>query len=272
MTFLSRKYQRLFVKLVLAVTVLVSAGQVSANGPVGEHVNHLQDNLGSYAEEVDWLIRQVDEMVDAYEADGVDAVKTGELVDYWEAVDFHAAIETNYVPVYASIWQGLFGVKGSIDKQQPIAEVRKQQRMLEQALWQALGAVKLAARYQQKGLLAKVETSKNNPATPGETIDTIKHRLDRVVAKYAEKLNDEATGIIHDTYLDLFEGLEGALIEQDAGLVEGLEKDFNVTLPKAIQNKSDVEKVRQVVQTMQDKLDKAKKLLLKADKERKDVF
>ena len=55
-----------------------------------------------------------------------------------------------------------------------------------------------------------------------------------MVAKYAERLSDEATSIVHDTYLHLFEGVEGTLIEQDANLVEVLEKDFNVTLPQAI--------------------------------------
>jgi len=30
-----------------------------------------------------------------------------------EEVKFHAAIEVNYVPAYAAIWQGIYGVKGS---------------------------------------------------------------------------------------------------------------------------------------------------------------
>ncbi len=108
--------------------------------------------------------------------------------------------------------------------------------------------------------------------TQSATMDEIKHKLDRVVAKYAERLGDEATQIVHDTYLHLFEGVEGTLIEQDANLVEELEKDFNVTLPKAIADNQSVDDVRAVVVAMQSKLDRAKKLIEKAEKARKDVF
>ena len=108
--------------------------------------------------------------------------------------------------------------------------------------------------------------------TQSATIDEIKHKLDRVVAKFAERLQDEATDIVHDTYLHLFEGVEGTLIEQDANLVEVLEKDFNVTLPLAIKNSKSVDEVRDVISDMQTKLDRAKVLIEKAEKARKDVF
>lgn len=253
------------------LAAVLGAGQAWANGPIGEHVNHLQDNLGEYTEEVNWIIGQVDAMLATYEAKGGKAAQSERLIEYWEAVDFHAAIETNYVPVYASIWQGLYGVKGAIDAGKPIADVRSEQEKLEQALWQGLGAVKLAAMYQQRGLLDKIKTT-DGPATPQAALIEVKQRLDRVVAKYAEQLYQEATDIVHDTYLNLFEGVEGALIEQDAGLVEDLEKDFNVTLPKAIAGKGSVDEVRSVVLSMQSKIDRAKALLKQAEKERKDVF
>jgi hypothetical protein len=108
--------------------------------------------------------------------------------------------------------------------------------------------------------------------TQSATIDEIKHKLDRVVAKYAERLSDEATSIVHDTYLHLFEGVEGTLIEQDANLVEVLEKDFNVTLPQAISGNKTVNQVREVVVDMQTKLTRAQTLIEKAEKSRKDVF
>jgi iron-sulfur cluster repair protein YtfE (RIC family) len=93
-----------------------------------------------------------------------------------------------------------------------------------------------------------------------------------VVAKYAEKLPKEAVSIVHDTYLNLFEGVEGELISLDADLVEDLEKDFNVILPQAIQNGQSIDEVRQVVNTMKDKIDTAHSLLEKSAEERKDVF
>jgi hypothetical protein len=176
------------------------------------------------------------------------------------------------VPVYASIWQGLYGIKMAIDNKKPASEVRKQQQAMNNALWQGLGAVKLAAKFQQKGLLDSVKATATKEMTQSATIDEIKHKLDRVVAKYAERLSDEATNIVHDTYLHLFEGVEGTLIEQDAKLVEVLEKDFNVTLPQAISNNKSVDEVRDVVVDMQTKLSRAQTLIEKAEKARKDVF
>ena len=66
--------------------------------------------------------------------------------------------------------------------------------------------------------------------------------------------------------------MEGELIEQDADLVEDLEVDFNVTLPKAIQDAKSVDHVREVVAAMQIKLDRAKTLLRDAEAARSSVF
>jgi hypothetical protein len=270
MNLLFKPAKTLGVSLLLASAFM--AQPVLANGPIGEHVNHLQENIKSYNEEVEWMIGKVDTMVNDYDTKGAKAVKTDDLIEYWESVKFHSAIETNFVPVYASIWQGIYGVKMAIENGKPAAEVRKEQEAMNIALWQGLGAVKLAAKFQQKGLLESVKATATTEMTQSATIDEIKHKLDRVVAKFAERLQDEATDIVHDTYLHLFEGVEGTLIEQDANLVEVLEKDFNVTLPQAIKNSKSVDEVRDVVSDMQTKLDRAKTLIEKAEKSRKDVF
>ena len=270
MNLLFKPAKTLGVSLLLASAFM--AQPVLANGPIGEHVNHLQENIKSYKEEVEWMIGKVDTMVSDYDTKGAKAVKTDDLIEYWESVKFHSAIETNFVPVYASIWQGLYGVKMAIENGKPAAEVRKEQKAMNIALWQGLGAVKLAAKFQQKGLLDTVKATATKEMTQSATIDEIKHKLDRVVAKFAERLQDEATEIVHDTYLHLFEGVEGTLIEQDANLVEVLEKDFNVTLPLAIKNSKSVDEVRDVISDMQTKLDRAKVLIEKAEKARKDVF
>lgn len=270
MNLLFKPAKTLGVSLLLASAFM--AQPVLANGPIGEHVNHLQENIKSYNEEVEWMIGKVDTMVSDYDTKGAKAVKTDDLIEYWESVKFHSAIETNFVPVYASIWQGIYGVKMAIENGKPAAEVRKEQEAMNIALWQGLGAVKLAAKFQQKGLLESVKATATTEMTQSATIDEIKHKLDRVVAKFAERLQDEATDIVHDTYLHLFEGVEGTLIEQDANLVEVLEKDFNVTLPQAIKNSKSVDDIRDVVSDMQTKLDRAKTLIEKAEKSRKDVF
>lgn len=256
----------------LGAVALLTSQATMATGAIGEHVNHLSDNLDNYSQEVNWLNTKVKEMILRYQEGGVEQAKPDLLVEHWEAVDFHSAIETNYVPVYASIWQGLFGVKTAMEENASIEEVRDQHDLLEQALWQGLGAVKLAAQYQDKGLTEHVATTQENPSNSLEALDAIDNHLNRVVAKYAEKLPKEAVSIVHDTYLNLFEGVEGELIALDANLVEDLEKDFNVVLPQAIQNGNTVDEVRAVVSTMQGKIDTAYSLLEQSAEERKDVF
>jgi len=256
---------------VSTIAFTMMSGNAVANGVISEHVNNLHAHLGEYTEEVHWLEEKFGSVVDAYEKDSK-SVDTNLLIDYWEEVDFHSAIETQYVPIYASIWQGIYGIKMGIENGKPLAEVRAEQSKLNQALWQALGAVKLASQYQKQGLVAKVQTTEVEPTTAPEVVDDIKKRLDRVVAKSAEQLTEVATTLVHDTYLQRFEGIEGALIELDANLVEDLEKDFNVTLPQAITSSKGVEGVRYVVEAMQTKLDRARTLLVEAEKSRKDVF
>lgn len=254
-----------------AMSLAVMSGSAMANGEIGDHVNNLHAHIGEYTEEVHWLESKFGSVVDAYAAKDK-TLKTDALIEYWEEVEFHSAIETQFVPIYASIWQGIYGVKMAIDGEKPLSEVRKEQENLNHALWQALGAVKLAAQYQKRGLVEVVKTTEKEPTTGPETIDDIKTRLDRVVAKYAEQLHEVATTLVHDTYLQRFEGVEGDLIAKDAALVEELEKDFNVTLPQAISKNKGVDSVRAVVETMQAKLDRARTLLVEAEKSRKDVF
>lgn len=245
--------------------------QTQANGEIGEHVDDLQAHVTEYTEEVEWLIDRVDQIVARYADSGAAAAAPEALVDHWEAVKFHGAIETNFIPIYSSIWQGLFGVRLAIEGGEPLVAVQKQQALLEQTLWQALGAVRLAAQLQKDGVLSLASDS-DAEESPQAALVTIKQQLDRVVAKYAERLPEEAIEIVQSTYLSRFEGIEGQLIEQDADLVEDLEVDFNVSLPKAIQDGQSVDALRTVVQSMQVKLDRAASLLERAESQRSSVF
>jgi len=269
------KFALIQTKKIAASLILVasfSTFSVFAGGEVGDHVNHLSDNLKKYEEEVHWLSTKVEGIVTTYQNNGAKAAKSEALIEHWEHVDFHAAIESNYVLIYASIWQGLYGVKESIDNKKPITNVKVEQVKLEQALWQALGAVKMAAKYQKEGLLPKIKTTAEAPKNSIEALAVIDKNLHKVVAKYAEKLIDTSTTIVHDTYLNLFEGVEGELIALDASLVEALEKDFNVILPKAIKENKSVSQVRDIVEDMTKKLNKAKTLLENSAKNKRAVF
>ncbi|NMH59012.1 hypothetical protein [Alteromonas ponticola] len=248
-----------------AIGLAVATGSAFANGKIGDHVNNLHAHLSQYSEEVQWLETKFGGVVDAYAAQNK-SVKTDEMLVYWEEVDFHSAIETQYVPIYASIWQGIYAVKVAIDEGKPVAEVRAEQKKLSHTLWQALGAVKLASQYQKQGLVDQVRITEKEPTTGPEVIDDIKTRLDRVVAKYAEQLDEVATSLVHDTYMQRFEVIEDDLIARDAKLVEALDKDFNVTLPQAITSDKGVDNVRMVVDAMHTKLDRARALLVETQK------
>ena len=58
----------------------------------------------------------------------------------------------------------------------------------------------------------------------------------------------------------------------DASLVEDLEKDFNVTLPQALNSNSTLSEVRTVVDSMKGKLEHSKTLLNEINSARRDVF
>ena len=266
---IKHRTMRMVYRTLWLVAALIG-GPVAANGPIGEHVNDLAGHLDRYENEVNWLIEQVGGIVDRYEAEGQEAAQPELVVDHWEAVDFHAAIETNYVPLYASIWQGLFGVRVAVEEAQPVATVRAELTSLEQTLWQSLGAVKMAAQIQAQGGTATISDA--DALSPSATIEAIKHSLDRVVAKHAERLSGEAKAIVFDAYLTRFEGLEGDLIEVDADLVEALELDFNVTLPQALDGGASVDDVREIVLAMQAKLETARGMLAAVAEQRSSVF
>ena len=265
-------YKSVCAAVALGLSVASLSFTAQANGEITDQVNHLKAHLDEYNEEVNWLEDKYDGFVTRYEENGAEAVDTQELIDYWEEVNFHSAIETQYIPLYATIWQNIYGIKTGIENGASAKEVRQYQQTLTKTFWQALGAVKLAAHYQDKGVIEKVKTTEKAPTTAPEIIADIEKRLDKVVAKYAEQLKEVATTMVHDTYMERFEGIEGALIEQDASLVEALEKDFNVTLPQAIESGKSVDDVRGIVEAMKRKLSKAQTLLEKAEQNRKDVF
>ena len=254
----------------LGALLAVAVSYVAANGEIGDHVNDLAAHMEQYEEEVVWLMSEINGLVEAYGKRGVASVNPERVTELWEEVDFHAAIEVNHVPTYAAIWQGLFGVRTAMENALSLAEVETEQAGLNQSFWQALGAVRLAADLQQRGVIEAGGIT--GATTPLETLDEIRQNLNRVVAKYAERLPGEATEIVHDTYLTRFEGLEGSLIEKDADLVENLELDFNVTLPQALQGNDPIDTVRSVVQNMQVKLDRARSLLEAAGEDRASVF
>ena len=251
--------------ITLGFTTL-AASPALATGEIGDHVYDMKAHLDKYSSEVQMLVDNVDELVNRYESGGQAAVDTGQLIDWWESVDVHEAVEVNHIPAYADIWQGIYGVKEAIDAGKPVAEVRERQRALAAAWWQGLGVVKMAADYQTADPLAR------KPGNSTDIINEILQNLDKVAELHGGGSHEEARSLVHSTYGNLFEGVEDALIEQDADLVVDLEKDFNVTLPQALSPDSKPKKVQKIIETMKTKLERADQLLAKAREDKKYIF
>jgi len=262
--------------LLTACGVLACPLFLHAHGEIGDDIKDLQAHLTEYEEDLMTVMANYKGLVDKYEAG--EATNTDDLLKFWEDAKIHYPIELNYIPVYAKIWQNIYGIKEGIDNKKPVEDVRASQIALEHMLWQGLGVVKLAAKVQaEKNAKAEAE-GKTTEAMPKEdtspvaTLAVIQDKVDRVMAKCAERDYEAAMEMVHDTYLNLFEGVEGQLIELDAKLVEDLEKDFNVTLPQAIEAEVSIEEVKKVTGAMKEKLTKASDLLAESEKNKKDVF
>ena len=125
--------------LFAALAFLVSHPVASfGDGEVGEHVNNMQEHLVNYESEIVWFLDELSKIIIAYEDGGSNEYSSDMLIDNWEAVDFHAAIETNYIQIYASIWQGIYGVKASLDSGESLDSVDAQVAGLQKACGRGL--------------------------------------------------------------------------------------------------------------------------------------
>ena len=253
--------------LLAAVALLPAAW---GTGEIGEHVKNLKPHLEQYENDVQRFVARIESLVADYAPGDPQSVDPGKLVEWWEDdLMYHAAVETHYTAGYAKIWQAISGLQQAMKQGKPIAEVREQQARLVQRLWEGLGAVKMAAVHQQRGGTTTLSAVK---APEQDTVTVIQSKLDQILERYREGQAEQALTMVHDTYLHLFEGIEGELIEQDADLVVTLEKDFNVTLPQALETGGPAERVAAVVNDMKGRLDRAQELLEEARRNRRSVF
>jgi hypothetical protein len=236
----------------------VSAPFAAGHGEVGEHVQALRKHLPAYAESVEVFLAEVDEVVSAYESGGAAATDANRLIEAWENAKIHAAIERNYAPLYAGIWQGIYGIKDGVENTADPSDVRATRESLERTLWQSLGAVKMAAAVQEeRDAAGKTGVPEDAPLGGAAAIREIEKRLDRIVAKSAERDFATAKEMTHDTYLTLFEGVEDELKTHDQALVSAIEKDFNVTLPLLLEKGAPLETIREAAAALKTKLERA---------------
>lgn len=263
------RFSRLVVAAAAAALVPLTA--VHAHGEYDAELDELHEHIDDYRAEVERLMGEAEEIVETRRDGGEAAAMIDNLIDSWEEVGIHGAIELHASVTYPGVWQGLVELQEAVESDADIDRVQAAADELAAALWQGLGAVRLVASQVESG---EVESAPSGPpgGDSGEQIAHIQDELKQAVAAYDDGDLERAEKLIHDAYMKRFEFLEGDLIAQDAELVEQLELDFNAGLPRLMQQGAELEKVRAKLDEMLAELDRADQLLTEAESDRESVF
>jgi len=105
-----------------------------------------------------------------------------------------------------------------------------------------------------------------------QPVEAILKQLESAVQSYVDGDTMRAERLVQAAYMNIFEGLEGDLIEQDPELVSQLELDFNAGLPATFKKDGSPAEARKMLGTMRARLLHAKELLKKAESDRPSVF
>lgn len=241
-----------------------------AHGDLDEDMlAEFQEHLDDFEADVNGLVAEIGPIVDGHAAGDDMQDEVAGLIEHWEDVGLHGAIETRATITYPGIWQAIISLQQAVTGGKPAAEVAAAGERLKGALWQGFGAVRLAASQVGSGSAPVAEGA---PASGPETVDHILADLDAAVAAYQSGDLKQAEQLIHDTYMTRFEGLEGELIEHDPDLVSSLEKDFNANLPLLMQQGAALDQVRAQLAAMTEQLEAASLILEQAEKTRSEVF
>lgn len=121
-------------------------GPALAHGEIDEeHLAEFHLHLDDYEGEVEELIAEVRAIAAGSTTGDGTASALDELIEHWEEVGVHAAIETKASVTYPDIWQTLVVFRQAVEEDRGAEAVRAAADDLEAALWQAYGALRLAA-------------------------------------------------------------------------------------------------------------------------------
>jgi len=133
-----------------ALVALFLAAQPStpalAHGEVdSQHLAEFHLHLDDYEEEIEALIADVRKIVSARTDGGNGGPSVEKLIEHWEEVGVHAAIERKATVTYPDIWQALVAFRQAVEKDRGAEALARAAQDLEAALWQGYGALRLAA-------------------------------------------------------------------------------------------------------------------------------
>lgn len=254
-----------------ALAILPVSGVALAHGEAGGQATEFYEHMDLYADNITNIINNINDIVADYEPHEKYVEDIDALIEQWESVEFHLAVETNAMPLYPPIWAALGAFSTALKDGAPVATVEAKADHVAAALWQGYGGLKLLAARREQGH-GHEQAHASTQASGQAVIGTINNNLDQVLVLYKKGRNDAALDLIYATYMNYFEGIEGELIEQDAELVSALEVDFNASLPRLIKNGAPVDEVADQIDAMQDDLDNARALLKKAEQDETSVF
>lgn len=140
-----------FLRAVAACAVFLAAVLLGTPEAIGSGVSDeemlasFQDHLDDYEAEIGQLAAAVDAIVTDARAGTLGEGRVEALIEQWEAVAVHEAIEYKVTIAYPGIWQGIVGLKQAVDAGGSDEKVSAAAEQLKAALWQGLGALRLAA-------------------------------------------------------------------------------------------------------------------------------
>jgi len=257
--------------LIGALAALIAVSPARAGGDFGPELAEFHKHIDDYRADVERLIGEADAVVETYRAGGDAKAGVQALIESWEEVGVHGAIETRAMVLYPTIWQAILGLMQAVEGDAGAEPVQAAADQVGVALWQGFGGVRLAASQAQQGQ-ADAPTAAAPDGDAAEQIAQIRTELEQSVEAYLAGDLARAESLIHDAYMKRFEFLEGDLIAQDAELVEDLELDFNARLPQLMQGGADEAEVRARLDDMLADLERAGELLEQAEAARPEVF
>jgi len=255
----------LFCLAALAAPAAFGHGEVDKD-MIAEFQLHLDD----FREDVRHLIEELDPVVEAHAAGKDTEAAVAELIEHWEEVGLHAAVESKAMALYPGIWQAIIALQQAAGNDRSTAEVAAAAERVKAALWEGFGAVRLAASQLEDGTAPAMAV--DELLSGPETVDRIIADLEQAVAAYRADELSKAESLIHQTYMSRFEGLEGDLIARDPALVSSLEKDFNATLPLLMQKGAALPEVNATLAAMKRQLETASDILEDVEQSRSEVF
>lgn len=235
-----------------------------------EDIAEFHLHMDDFSEEVDELTAELEPIVAAHARGEDTAAAIDAYIDHWEDAGVHAAIEIRATVTYPNIWQAIIVFQRTVGAGGDDAAVAAAAEQVKSALWQGFGALRLAAS--QVDEEAAPTADAEPPASGPETVDRIVSDLEDAVAAYEDDDLERAETLIHRSYMDRFEGLEGDLIARDPELVASLEQDFNATLPLLMQQGASLDRVNEALATIRTKLERARDILRDVEGSRSEVF